>query len=119
MKSYQLYISQHSELKMERKKILEMFNEKYGTSVNRRLVKLHEEFGELMEAADKDIFRNKENLDDFVDELADINIVLYHIAGILGFTQEQLFEMAVDKIVGREKDPNYKRKHPHVERNKN
>jgi NTP pyrophosphatase (non-canonical NTP hydrolase) len=103
---------------MEREKVLEMFNAKFGTSVDLRLVKLREEFGELMEAADKDIFGNKENLEDFIDELADLNAVLYHIAGILGFTQEQLLEMAVEKIVGREKDPNYKRKHPHVE-NKN
>ena len=103
---------------MKKTEILEKFNAKFGTSVDRRLVKLREEFGELMEAADKDIFGNKENLEDFVDELADLNAVLYHIAGILGFTQEQLLSMAVDKIVGREKDPNYKRKHPHVENKK-
>ena len=104
---------------MEREKVLEMFNAKFGTSVDLRLVKLREEFGELMEAANKDIFLNKENLDDFIDELADLNAVLYHIVGILGLTQEELLEMAVDKVIGREKDPNYKRKHPHVERNKN
>jgi NTP pyrophosphatase (non-canonical NTP hydrolase) len=103
---------------MDKNEILEKFNAKFGTSVDLRLVKLREEFGELMEAADKDILGNKENLEDFIDELADLNAVLYHIAGILGFTQEQLLAMAVDKIVGREKDPNYKRKHPHVE-NKN
>ena len=91
-----------------------MFNAKFGTSVDLRLVKLHEEFGELMEASEKDIFKNKENMDDFVDELADLNAVVFHITGILGLTQEQLLSMAVDKVVGREKDPNYKRKHPHV-----
>jgi len=103
---------------MDKNEILELLNAKFGTSVDLRLVKLREEFDELMEAADKDIFGNKENLEDFVDELADLNVVLFHIAGILGFTQEQLLAVAVDKIVGREKDPNYKRKHPHVE-NKN
>ncbi len=103
---------------MEREKVLEMFNAKFGTSVDLRLVKLREEFGELMEAANKDIFLDKENLDDFIDELADLNAVLYHIAGILDLTQEELLEMAVDKVIGREKDPNYKRRHPHVERNK-
>ena len=52
--------------------MLAMFNAKFGTSVDRRLVKLREEYGELMEAAEKDIFNDKENLDDFIDELADL-----------------------------------------------
>lgn len=103
---------------MEKTEILSMFNAEFGTSVDLRLVKLREEFGELMEASKKDIFKNKENLDDFVDELADLNAVVFHITGILGFTQDELLSMAADKVVGREKDPNYKRKHPHVERQK-
>ena len=102
---------------MDKKEILAMFNAKFGTSVDLRLVKLREEYGELMEASEKDIFKDKENLDDFIDELADLNAVVFHIAGILGLTQEQLLSMAVDKVVGREKDPNYKRKHPHINRN--
>ena len=96
--------------------VLEMLNKKYGTSVDLRLVKLREEFGELMEAANKDIFANKENMSDFIDELADVNILLFHIAGILGVRQDRLLAMSLDKIIGREKDPNYKRNHPHVER---
>ena len=99
---------------MEKTEILALFNTKFGTSVDRRLVKLREEYGELMEAAEKDIYKNKDNLDDFIDELADLNAVLFHIAGILGLTQDELLSMAADKVVGRMKDPNYKRKHPHV-----
>lgn len=105
-------------MKMEKEQVLEKFNAKFGTSVDLRLEKLREEFGELMEASEKDIYKSKDNLDDFIDELADVNAVLFHIAGILGLSQEQLLSMAVDKVVGREKDPNYKRKHPHVERQK-
>ena len=101
---------------MDKTEILAMFNAKFGTSVDRRLVKLREEYGELMEAADKDIFQNKENLDDFIDELSDLNAVVFHIAGILGMTQDELLSMAADKVVGREKDPNYKRKHPHIKK---
>ncbi len=101
---------------MEKTEILALFNERFGTSVDRRLVKLREEYGELMEAAEKDIFNNKDNLDDFIDELADLNAVVFHIAGILGLTQDELLSMAADKVVGRMKDPNYKRKHPHVKR---
>ena len=44
---------------MNKADILAMFNAKFCTSVDRRLVKLREEFGELMEASDKDIFLNK------------------------------------------------------------
>ena len=104
---------------MEKTEILALFNEKFGTSVDRRLVKLREEYGELMEAAEKDIFANEENMADFVDELADLNAVLFHIAGILGLTQDELLFMAADKVVGRMKDPNYKRKHPHVSHHNN
>ena len=101
---------------MEKTEILALFNTKFGTSVDRRLVKLREEYGELMEAAEKDIYKNKDNLDDFIDELADLNAVVFHIAGILGLTQDELLSMAADKVVGRMKDPNYKRKHPHIEK---
>lgn len=103
---------------MEKEQVLEKFNAKFGTSVDLRLVKLREEFGELMEASEKDIYQSKENLDDFIDELADVNAVVFHIAGILGLTQDDLLSMAADKVIGRERDPNYKRKHPHVERQK-
>ena len=103
---------------MEKEQVLKKFNAKFGTSVERRLVKLREEYGELMEASEKDIYQSKENLDDFIDELADVNAVVFHIAGILGLTQDDLLSMAADKVIGREKDPNYKRKHPHVERKK-
>lgn len=101
---------------MDKTEILAMFNSKFGTSVDRRLVKLREEYSELMEAAEKDIYQNKENLDDFIDELSDLNAVVFHIAGILGMTQDELLSMAADKVVGREKDPNYKRKHPHIKK---
>ena len=103
---------------MEKTEILALFNTKFGTSVDRRLVKLREEYGELMEAAEKDIYKNKDNLDDFIDELADLNAVVFHIAGILGLTQDELLSMAADKVVGRMKDPNYKRKHPHISHHK-
>ncbi len=95
--------------KMDKKEILEYFNGKFDKDISRRMKKLKEEFGELVDAFDNG------NPDDFVDELADLNAVLFHISGILGFTQDELLDMALDKVKGREKDPNYKRKHPHVE----
>ncbi len=104
---------------MNIEEILKLFNERFGTSVNLRMRKLEEEFNELKEAHAKDPFKNDENLNDFVDELADLNAVLFHIAGILGLTQDELLSMAADKVIGRMKDPNYKRKHPHVSHHSN
>ena len=99
---------------MNKEEILAMFNEKFGTSIDLRMRKLEEEFNELKEAHEADLFKNDGNLSDFIDELADLNAVVFHIAGILGLTQDELLSMAADKVVGRMKDPNYKRKHPHI-----
>lgn len=99
---------------MNKEEILAKFNEKFGISVDLRMRKLEEEFNELKEAHEADLFKNEGNLSNFIDELADLNAVLFHIAGILGLNQDQLLEMAYDKVIGREKDPNYKRKHPHI-----
>lgn len=104
---------------MNKEEILALFNERFGTIVGLRLVKLREEFGELMEASEKALFEGEEYTEDFIDELADINAVVFHIAGILGLTQDELLSMAADKVVGRMKDPNYKRKHPHVSHHNN
>ena len=104
---------------MEKAEILQMFNCKFGKDIEKRCKKLSEEYFELMEVlanAPSDLNPNKCNefISDFVDELSDVNAVVFHIAGILGFTQDQLLNMAVDKVTGRDKDPNYKRKHPHI-----
>lgn len=50
---------------------------------------------------------------DIIDELADVNVVLFHIAALLGYSQKELQEMAYTKIAGREKNPEFMRKHPH------
>lgn len=101
---------------MEKYDVLRMFNAKFGTCISTRMVKLKEEFKELIEATEKDIFASKDNLNDFIDELSDVNAVVFHIAGILNLSQDELVAMAADKVKGRERDPNYKRKHPHNER---
>ena len=44
-----------------------------------------------------------------IDELADVNLLIYHIAHLFGYTQKQLLLMAKDKIEKREKEPLYKR----------
>ncbi len=107
---------------MDKTEILAMFNSKFGTNVAARCRKLTEEYHELMEVLDNANVDDlnpkhcKEFASDFIDELSDLNAVVFHIAGILGLTQDELLSMAVDKVKGREKDPNYKRKHPHIKR---
>lgn len=102
-----------------REKILAMLDDKYGTDLSMRFKKLDEEYNELREAANRNV-PNTLTLEhcvdytrDILDELSDVNIIIFHIAGIMGVSQDELLSMAVDKIKGREKDPNYKRKHPH------
>lgn len=87
--------------------ILEYLNKKFGTVLVSRLAKLSEEYQELIDAF------HQGSREDFIDELADLNGVLFHIAGLLGISQDELLVMMIDKLKGREKDPDYKRKHPH------
>lgn len=103
---------------MDKQKILEMLNEKYGTNLNLRLEKLSEEYNELVETVEEvpgtlTLEHCVSFIRDFVDELSDVNVIIFHMAGILGLSQDKLLAMAVDKIKGREINPNYKRKHPH------
>ncbi len=103
---------------MDKTEILAILNDKYGTDISLRLAKLSEEYNELMEVVNRNIpqLTIQHCVDftrDFIDELSDVNILIFHIVGILGLSQDELLLMAVDKIKGREKDPNYKRKHPH------
>ena len=80
----------------------------YGDNLQDRVAKLGEECEELHDAAAWSV-SSRPWRDDVIDELADVNIIVAHIAHILGVTQEQLFENAKDKITHRETDPNYKR----------
>ena len=94
---------------------METFNRLFGTDIDSRNRKLSEEYGEYMEAANAFI-RNPDDralFDAMVDELGDLNAVVSHIAGIVGKTPYELLQSAYDKVVGRQTDPMYKRKHPH------
>lgn len=95
--------------------MLECMNLFYGKNIRKRFGKLTEEYNELLDAAHDYVVNGRMPLDnnDILDELADLNAVLFHIAGLFGYTQEQLLEMAYNKILGRQVDPNYMRKHPH------
>lgn len=66
--------------------------------------------GETMEALGKAVAGR---MNAVIDELADLNAVVFHSAAILGIPQRDLLEMAYDKVKGRQTDPNYKRTHQH------
>ena len=76
----------------DKKTILNYFKERFDKIMVKLMAKLSEEF----------------------DELADLTGVLFHISGIIGISQDDLVQMSYDKVKGREKDPDYKRKHRHI-----
>lgn len=95
--------------------IVDLFNELFGTNIASRCRKIEEEFNEYKEVvrAAMPTFDDPAQMNAVIDELADLNAVVFHSAAILGITQRELLEMAYDKVKGRQTDPMYKRKHPH------
>ena len=100
--------------------IVELFNELFGTNIASRCRKIEEEFKEYKEAVKHAMptFDDPGRMNYVIDELADLNAVVFHTAAILGISQRDLLEMAYDKVKGRQTDPNYKRTHPHINNNK-
>lgn len=96
-------------------RIINLFNELFGTNIASRCRKMEEEFNEYKEAVKQAMptFDDTERMNAVIDELADLNAIVFHSAAILGLTQRDLLEMAYDKVKGRQTDPNYKRTHPH------
>ena len=73
---------------MEKEEILQMFNCKFGKDIALRCNKLTEEYHELMEVLDRPLCvigseEYKEFTSDFIDELADVNAVVFQLAPYL------------------------------------
>lgn len=111
-------------LSADEKLLFEKMNKLFGKNLQRRLGKLSEEYDELLEAIERRLqqpeIRQREKLEiipdrnsEIIDELADLNAVLFHIAALFGYSQKELLQMAYNKISGRETDPNFMRKHEH------
>lgn len=99
--------------------VIDFLNKKFGTDIRMRCKKLNEEVNELFEvvrSSGAQILTDIGHNIDFIDELADVAVVLNHIAGIVGFTNKELEQIAIDKINGREIDPDFARRHPHKQR---
>lgn len=102
-------------LTFDEKRLFEKMNKLFGKNFQMRFLKLTEEYHELFVVAD-DMLVNEiipENTSEIIDDLADLNAVLFHIAALFGYFQKELQEMAYTKIAGREKNPEFMRKHPH------
>lgn len=96
------------------KELVELFDKKYGRNEVLRLDKLNEELLELnrevlLYFSDNDI----NNIEDICDEMSDVVAVIAHLCSIFGIDLNKLLKQAYKKVKGREKDPNYLRKHPH------
>lgn len=91
-----------------------LFDQKFGNDVFLRFRKLKEEYKEFIEAfndfcaAESDAEHEKA-IQHLVDELSDLNAVAFHLATIFGEDNKTLLLMALDKVRGRETDPDYKR----------
>ena len=99
------------------KRLFEKMNKLFGKNFQNRFSKLTEEYHELFVVADDMLVNGiiPENTSEIIDELADLNAVLFHIAALFGYSQRELQEMAYTKIAGREKKPDFMRTHPHNE----
>lgn len=102
-------------LNFDEKRLFEKMNKLFGKNFKMRFLKLTEEYHELFVVADDMLVNGiiPENTSEIIDELADLNAVLFHIAALFGYSQKELQEMAYTKIAGREKNPEFMRKHPH------
>lgn len=96
------------------RELVELFDKKYGRDEALRLDKLNEELLEL----NREVllyFSNNDinNIEDICDEMSDVVAVIAHLCSIFGTDLNKLLKQAYNKVKGREKDPNYLRKHPH------
>lgn len=84
-------------LTFDEKRLFEKMNKLFGKNIEKRLGKLAEEYNELFEAFERYLSREKTQREineinpgthDIIDELADVNVVLFHIAALLGYSQK-------------------------------
>ena len=94
------------------KDFLKFFNQKYGTEIVSRLEKLSEECQELNDVI-TGFTMGDNGMVEIKDEMSDVLAVITHICDIICTDTRQLLAEALDKVQGREKNPDYKRKHPH------
>ncbi len=87
---------------------IELLDGLYGVNPLDRVTKLEEEVKELFSSIiDHECDSVTDN--EVIDELADCYIILTQLAAIYGVYGNQLLDIAIDKNIKRQTDPNYKR----------
>lgn len=94
------------------REIVQLFDNLYGREKFARMVKLQEELDELKQELVLNL-ADYDNIDNIKDEMSDVVAVIAHLCSIFGTDLSKLLKQAYKKVKGREKDPNYLRKHPH------
>ena len=92
--------------------LIDFHSKKYGTEIVSRLEKLSEETQELTKAI-AGFTMGDNGIAEVKDEMGDVLSVMLHVCSIIGTDFRELMNEAYDKVQGREKNPNYKRNHPH------
>lgn len=91
-----------------------LFDKEFGTEIFSRFTKLREEYAELLEALDDvlkapGMFDNAEALQHLIDEVGDVQAVIFHIGTLLNTTPKEMLAGAIDKVIKRKTNPDYKR----------
>lgn len=95
------------------KELVKLFDKNYGREEIGRMTKLLEELEELNIESLK-YFVGNSKTEYVLDEMSDVVAVIAHLCSIFGTDLNKLLNQAYNKVVVREKDPNYLRRHPHV-----
>jgi hypothetical protein len=91
-------------------KAIELFTKKYGNDLLTRYEKFNEEVEEFREVFEQYINnKSPELLLRLVDEASDVQGTFTHLASLMGLYQKEMIHYCIDKVKGRETDPNYKR----------
>lgn len=88
---------------------IKLFNDKFGSDLLTRFIKLDEEYNELQSVLldyRKSEVDAKEHL---IDELSDTLSLITHIASILEISLDELLLLAIIKVKVREHYPSYKK----------
>ena len=87
-----------------------LFTSKFGTDILSRYDKFIEECTELNEAMfNYNEKKSPEALEHLLDEFSDVQGTFTHLASLFGLYQKEMLGNCIDKIKGRETNPNYKR----------
>jgi hypothetical protein len=91
-------------------KAIELFTKKYGDDLITRYEKFNEEVKEFREVFEQYINnKSPELLLRLVDEASDVQGTFTHLTSLVGLYQKEMLHYCIDKVKGREIDPNYKR----------